>query len=739
MTNAIISAQKYIEQGYAVIPIPLGQKSPKMKAWPSLRLKVPDLPQHFTENSNIGIILGEASGGLVDIDLDCGEAVQLATHFLPSTLAIFGRKTRGRSHYLYHCPALSKRIPFDCGGMVLEIRAASNLQTMFPPSVHPSGESVTWYQEGVPAVADEAKLLDACQKLALASVILRHWPVEGGRHTFALYLSGFLLQTLKWSEEDAAHLIEVVATAAGDNEVSDRVNTVASTLDTLEAGEPVKGISGLMETMPADVIKSIEKWFKSQPKRVGKAALSEDKEIDAMIDDINNTYAFVGIGGKSAILKETPNDDNQFSIIGLDLFYNTFRNKIVFEGKKPVSIAKVWMEHPRRREYPDGVVFRPAETTSAGYFNIFRGWPRQANSSGSCDLFLKHIRDNVCEGNDEYYRYIIGWFAAIFQKPQSKAGTSLVIRGKQGTGKSKIGEVFAKLLGNYYVKVSNEGHLLGNFNAHLAAKLLVHAEEGFWAGGNSAAGRFKDMITSDSMLLEYKGKDAIRIDNLCRFLVTTNSDWAIPAALEERRFTCFEIGEAQMQNHAYFAAIDAQLEQGGYERLMHEMLTFDLASVDLRKIPQTAALADQKMLSLAAEEQWWLDMLMSGHPPYISSQELKKVEWHWEGATKIPTYLLQKSYTSHAGNTGMRWRASETTLGKKLKKFTQDKIDKKILTYVYTTTDEKGIKTTETGRSQHYLLPSLDECRALFEAYRDTTYDWPEEMDRMELYTDAEF
>jgi hypothetical protein len=68
---------------------------------------------------------------------------------------------------------------------------------------------------------------------------------------------------------------------------------------------------------------------------------------------------------------------------------------------------------------------------------------------------------------------------------------------------------------------------------------------------------------------------------------------------------------------------------------MHEMLTFDLASVDLRTIPQTAALADQKMLALKAEEQWWLDMLMSGHPSYISWQELKKIDWQWENATKI--------------------------------------------------------------------------------------------------------
>ena len=53
-------------------------------------------------------------------------------------------------------------------------------------------------------------------------------------------------------------------------------------------------------------------------------------------------------------------------------------------------------------------------------------------------------------------------------------------------------------------------------------------------------------------------------------------------------------------------------------------------------------------------------------------------------------------------------------------------------------TDDKDNKTTETGRTQHYLLPPLEECRVLFEAYRGTTFDWPQEMDRVDLEDDKE-
>jgi hypothetical protein len=49
---------------------------------------------------NIGVQLGRASGGLTDVDLDCTEVLALADDFLPFTNAIFGRRSKRRSHRL---------------------------------------------------------------------------------------------------------------------------------------------------------------------------------------------------------------------------------------------------------------------------------------------------------------------------------------------------------------------------------------------------------------------------------------------------------------------------------------------------------------------------------------------------------------------------------------------------------------------------------------------------------------
>jgi hypothetical protein len=64
-------------------------------------LKKEELREKFRRpDVNIGILLGEASGGLVDVDLDTEEAVKLALAFLPDT-ARFGRPHNVGSHWLY--------------------------------------------------------------------------------------------------------------------------------------------------------------------------------------------------------------------------------------------------------------------------------------------------------------------------------------------------------------------------------------------------------------------------------------------------------------------------------------------------------------------------------------------------------------------------------------------------------------------------------------------------------------
>jgi len=175
--DTIDAAIGYISRGFAPVPIPSGSKKPLVKDWPNFRVLEDDAGRHFYATGNVGIILGAASGGLVDIDLDCDEAVRLAAETLPETAAIFGRKGRPRSHHLFRvvggCPTKKFLDPID-GKNLLELRGDGGLQTVFPPSRHPSGETVTWESEGAPALIDYDVLLGAIKCLAGNVVIEKH-------------------------------------------------------------------------------------------------------------------------------------------------------------------------------------------------------------------------------------------------------------------------------------------------------------------------------------------------------------------------------------------------------------------------------------------------------------------------------------------------------------------------------------------------------------------------------------
>lgn len=109
------------------------------------------------------MLLGEPSGWLIDIDLDHRRAIELADKFLPPTPAIFGRTSKPRSHRLYRVtgPVATRRIRSRSAGTIIELRS-TGAQTVFPPSVHESGEPIEWVDpEAVPTEVDPIVLLEA--------------------------------------------------------------------------------------------------------------------------------------------------------------------------------------------------------------------------------------------------------------------------------------------------------------------------------------------------------------------------------------------------------------------------------------------------------------------------------------------------------------------------------------------------------------------------------------------------
>lgn len=163
------AAGKLLAAQIAVIALEPRSKKPIGRAWQTKQLRTEDLAKAFDGEQNLGVLLGSASGNLVDVDLDHPIAVALAPRFLPNTGAMFGRTSKPRSHWLYRVTdgATTKKFQSSDGAMIVEIRS-DGAQTMFPPSIHPSGETVEWDVDGEPAEVLASDLLAGAERLAAA-------------------------------------------------------------------------------------------------------------------------------------------------------------------------------------------------------------------------------------------------------------------------------------------------------------------------------------------------------------------------------------------------------------------------------------------------------------------------------------------------------------------------------------------------------------------------------------------
>lgn len=250
-------AQRLIRLGRAPIPIPFKEKGPKIPHWQHLRLTAEEAPKYFNgAPMNVGVLLGEPSQWLIDIDLDTDETIAAAPYLLPRT-GTFGRKTTPESHWLYESEGAATKKWQWKGETLVELRS-TGCQTVWPGSTHPSGEVVEYANKAVPVRIAPDDLARLVGRVAAAGLVGKFW--VGSRHDLALALSGALLHA-NWSDIEVATFVSAVVAAGQDEEVLDRQRAVQDTISRFRAGEPTSGWPRLAELLEAEVVKKLRQWL----------------------------------------------------------------------------------------------------------------------------------------------------------------------------------------------------------------------------------------------------------------------------------------------------------------------------------------------------------------------------------------------------------------------------------------------------------------------------------------------
>jgi hypothetical protein len=250
------AAAFYLEHGFTPLPVPHRAKKPVIEGWPELRIGRADLARYFPDSrdSNIGLILHDQSR-LVDMDLDCPEAVGAGRAWLPRSNWVSGRRGKPLSHYWYEADAPVAYQEYDDvdGTRLLERRAGDGHQTIVPPGTHESGEETAWdCLSGRPTPITATDAVRLAREVAAVSLLVRHWPeTHGKRQDLALALAGGLVRA-GWDPDKAELFIGTVVELAGDEQARQRVKTVVHKAAKAGRGERVKGWPTLAKLLGAD-------------------------------------------------------------------------------------------------------------------------------------------------------------------------------------------------------------------------------------------------------------------------------------------------------------------------------------------------------------------------------------------------------------------------------------------------------------------------------------------------------
>lgn len=732
MSDDVLRAvELYHQLGWVTVPVQFKSKMPLSKAWEQPLSAELSLRAFQTNRLNVAVHLGPHSKGLIDIDLDCTEAVSLAPSFLPPTVT-FGRRSNRMSHWLYtatgNLDTKKFKDPTRKGdeAMIAEIRS-NHHYTVFPPSIHSEGELIEFTApltpDAPPSSIPPDVLRKAVARLSACVIVCRNWP-SGARHEASMALAGGLSRCGLTDEEVLAFL-DAVCKSTDDDEGPDRLRAARDTLKKLHAGrKKISGFPALAEVMGEEPVEAIRSF------------LVDDDNGD-MLHQFNDEFKFLYLGSGVAIahlVDEPESKKKRIDYLSVATFKERTADRYITVGKgdaiKTTKIAAYWLNVPNAKPTYVATAFSPHKPVPPSVYNTWRGFAVEPNDSGDWSLLRDHIFFNVARENQEWYDWIVSFLAHAYQNPTNKEPVALVIRGSEGTGKTVFAEAVTKeLVPEHSIDIYSSHQLVGKFNAHMQDCLFAVANEAFFAGDKQHESILKSLISERSLIIERKGKDAVQMPNYMRLIMTSNENWVVPAAYDSRRFGVFTIGERNKGQKPYFRALCDQLKSGGREGLLYFLLNHKYDTAFAHKIPLTGALVQQRELSRSPVETWWEQKLTNGHP--CSSVGV----WARRGRNGVDTWpeyvakeALFEDFKSSLGGS-VRYPRFDGAFWAEFWGYMPDKWKDEAHPMHVVNVPRRtptGEEIFAKERLRFIKMPCLADARAVFSEIRNRDIDWPE-------------
>jgi len=346
------------------------------------------------------------------------------------------------------------------------------------------------------------------------------------------------------------------------------------------------------------------------------------------------------------------------------IFFDLVAGNRVIQQK--VNTFKAWRRSTETQaDRLIGLCYQPGMPSVVGNkFNTYRDVSVQPLEGVELSEMLDHLHDNLCNGNTEYYTYLMKYLAHMVQRPNERPMTGIAIIGGQGTGKGIFIEFLKRMMGgSRNVNTTASADDTKSFNFSLGNKLLVVFDEATFSGDRKQADFMKKLVTEPRIRIEQKGLDAYEVDNFARVIITSNNmQSAVPASIGARRWLIIECqNDLSQEQLAEFAQTMAERQYA--QGFKHYLLNYDITGFDTTKLPQQNTGFQTKLHNHYKEDPIyaflceWLSApalimfrMMKGDGADPSAEFDERLTWDQEVLFSTFYAVFKESCTSSYGN-----------------------------------------------------------------------------------------
>lgn len=241
------------------------------------------------------------------------------------------------------------------------------------------------------------------------------------------------------------------------------------------------------------------------------------------------------------------------------------------------------------------------DPTPESFVNLWRGLTgkyslQQHFNPEKHDEYIRELEylllNNLSDGKQEYFDYLVSWLASAMQRPDRKTGVLILLSGRRGIGKSQLISALSAIVPHARQDTKGLANLTGRFNSHLESSTLYMFPESPQSSAASAAefAELKSLITeSDEFTIEQKGIDQKRVQLYHNYLVASNFNSSVELEDGDRRFCIIPNQDAPHghEDKEYWAKMHPMLNSNEFRASFQRyLLTRDISNFDVRSFPK---------------------------------------------------------------------------------------------------------------------------------------------------------